>query len=482
VARTVEVESSTARVLVIDLGSPGTLIRDLEAALRGRWEVISPAPAAAAPTIRLPSVLVAAFLVVDHPVPERIGEWAAELRRRRPEVPLLVAASEGAPNELARLQELGVSDFVLHPFRAADVHARVLRLPGTHGADALVERLKARLGLRRLVGHSAAFVAVVERIPPIAACDANVLITGETGTGKEVFARAIHHLSRRSGKPFVPVNCGALPLELVENELFGHTAEAFTGAAQARQGLIHEAEGGTLFLDEIDSLPAASQVKLLRLLQDKEYRALGSTQVRRADLRLIAATNARVEDEVERGRVRRDLYYRLAVLTISLPPLRERTEDVLLLSHHFLARHAAELGRPLPQRTPGARQALLAHDWPGNVRELEHVMQRALLLAADPQWIDLTEILLPATSGDRSPAGSFQQAKREAVDRFERRYIERLLLAHGGNISHAARAAGKNRRAFFELIRKHAIDARRFCPPAETAAGFGPRRRPVTSV
>ena len=481
-ARADGAEPSTARVLVIDLSSASALRRELEAALRARWEVVSSTPAEGASTIPLPSAVVAAFLVVDRPLAERIVEWASALRRRDRDLPVLIAAGEGTAGELARLQEHGVSDFVLHPFHPSDVHARILRLPGYPGGDPLVERLKAKLGLKRLIGQSAAFVEVVQRIAPIAECDANVLITGETGTGKEVFARAIHHLGRRSGKPFVPVNCGAIPLELVENELFGHSAEAFTGAAQARQGLIHEAEGGNAFSRRDRLPPAAAQVKLLRFLQEKEYRALGSTQVRRADLRLIAATNARIEDEVERGRLRRDLYYRLNVLPISLPPLRERAEDVLLLSHHFLARHAAELERPLPQLTPGARQALLEHDWPGNVRELEHVMERALFLTADPQWIDRTEILLPAPAANGNPAGSFQQAKKEAVARFERRYIEQLLLAYGGNISHAARAAGKNRRAFFELIRKHAIDARRFCQLGETAAGFALRRRPATSV
>ena len=481
-ARADGVEPSTARVLVIDLSAASALGRELEAALRARWEVVSSTPAEGATTIPLPRGVIAAFLVVDRPIAERIAEWASALRRRDRDLPVLIAAGEGAPGELARLQEHGVSDFVLHPFHPSDVHARILRLPGHPGGDPLVERLKAKLGLKRLIGQSAAFVEVVQRIAPIAACDANVLLTGETGTGKEV-------LRPRDSPPRPPLGQTLRPgrtaapagLELVENELFGHTAEAFTGAAQARQGLIHAGRGRNALSRRDRLAVAAAQVKLLRFLQEKEYRALGSTQVRRADLRLIAATNARIEDEVERGRLRRDLYYRLNVLPISLPPLRERAEDVLLLSHHFLARHAVELERPLPQLTPGARQALLEHDWPGNVRELEHVMERALLLTADPQWIDRTEILL-ALAANGNPAGSFQQAKKEAVARFERRYIEQLLLAHGGNISHAARAAGKNRRAFFELIRKHAIDARRFCQLGETAAGFALRRRPATSV
>jgi len=455
-------------IVVLTAETAPALARDLEAALGGLWPVtVRPADAVAVAGL---AAAAAAVVLVERPAGGRAGELLAELGRREPGLPVVIAAGEAAPDELARLLDAGAADFVVHPFRPCDLQARLLRLLGGRPPDPLVGRLKAKLGLRRLVGRSEAFTRAVERIEPLAACDANVLITGETGTGKEVFARAIHHLGRRADRPFVPVNCGAIPTELVENELFGHAAEAFTGAAQARRGLIREAEGGTLFLDEIDALHTAAQVKLLRFLQEKEYRALGSTEARRADLRLIAATNADVDAEVERGRLRRDLYYRLNVLPLALPPLRQRAEDVLLLAQHFLARHAAELERPRPALVPAARQALLEHDWPGNVRELEHVMERALLLAGPAARIERSAILLPARPGGERPPASFKQAKSEAVARFERRYLERLLLAWEGNISRAARAAGKNRRAFFELIRRHGIDARRFREATPSAA------------
>ncbi len=453
--------SAPDRILLVELGAAPALVHDLRAALPVDWPVTVLPAAPPPPTSTLPPA-AAAFLVVDAPAADQIAPWVPVLRRSEPELPFVVAAAAGAPQDLARMFEDGVADFVLHPFRRADVQARLLRLLGRQRTDPLVERLKAKLGVRRLVGQSPTFVAAVERIAPLAACDANVLITGETGTGKEVFARAIHHLSPRAGNAFVPVNCGAIPTELVENELFGHAAEAFTSAAHSRAGLIREAEGGTLFLDEIDALPAAAQVKLLRFLQEKEYRALGSTEVRRADVRLIAATNARVEEEVEHGRLRRDLYYRLNVLPLVLPPLRERGEDVLVLAQHFLARHAADAGRPVPQLTQGARQALLEHDWPGNARELEHAMERAVLLAGSGGRVGPAEMQLCGGGGKQTPLAPFKQAKDEAVARFEQRYLERLLLAWRGNISRAAAAAGKNRRAFFELIRKHHIDARRF--------------------
>ncbi len=327
--------------------------------------------------------------------------------------------------------------------------------------DEIVRCLQQELGLQKLVGRSPAFLAVVERIPPMARSNATVLIRGETGSGKEVLARAIHYLSSRSRGPFVPVNCGAIPLELVENELFGHERAAYTGASTAQRGLIREAEGGTLFLDEVDCLAPAAQIKLLRFLEEKEYRPLGSPKSRTADVRLIAATNADLDAKLRRGELRQDLYYRLDVLPLELPPLRQRHEDIPLLARHFLAVTAAELCRPVPRLSPEVVDALLAHDWPGNVRELKHLMERAVVFAEERRVIHCADVLLPCSPRPAERV-SFKQAKARVVARFERGYIEDLLIVHGGNISHAARAARKNRRAFWELIRKHRIDAARF--------------------
>jgi DNA-binding NtrC family response regulator len=347
------------------------------------------------------------------------------------------------------------------PERSADSRdACRLRREGEPPERRLARRLKEKVGLRSLVGESPAFVAEIGKIPRVARCDVGVLISGETGTGKELVARAIHYLSRRSKGPFVPVNCGAIPVDLVENELFGHERSAYTGADSARSGLLEEADGGTLFLDEVDSLAPVAQVKLLRFLQDKELRRLGSTKVRRSDLRVIAATNADVETALEGGRLRRDLYYRLNVVPLTLPPLRRRPEDVPLLARHFLARYGAELGRPDAELSDEAMHALSVHDWPGNVRELEHVIQRALVLSP-PGTIGPGEALL-SENGDRGRPTSFKDAKARVVARFEKGYLERALAAHGGNISRAARSAEKHRRAFFELIRKHGIDVARF--------------------
>jgi DNA-binding NtrC family response regulator len=243
-----------------------------------------------------------------------------------------------------------------------------------------VQALKEKLGLQQLIGESPGFLTEMRKIPAMARCEATVFVLGETGTGKELCARAIHYLSARAHKPFLPVNCGAIPTELVENELFGHERAAFIDATTTSYGVIHEADGGTLFLDEIDSLPLLAQVKLLRFLQEREYRPLGSAKTRKAQVRIIAATNADVETAVREGKLRQDLYYRLNILPLVLLPLRQRQEDISLLARHFLHKYAAEFDKPVMNFSPDALQLFGLYDWPGNVRELEHIVERAVAL------------------------------------------------------------------------------------------------------
>jgi len=320
------------------------------------------------------------------------------------------------------------------------------------------------LEIGQLIGESPCFLAEVRKLPRVAQCDASVLIAGETGTGKELCAKAIHSLSPRSGGCFTPLNCGAVPVDLLENELFGHERGAFTGAALARTGLIHETQGGTLFLDEIDCLPSAAQVKLLRLLQEKEYRPLGSGKMRQADIRVIAATNVDLQEALNQGRLRRDLYYRLNIFSLTLPPLRERLQDIPLLARHFLAKYSTRFCKSVKDFAVDAMKKLLLHPWPGNVRELEHVVERATALTNEPV-IQAADIDLPHTTDGHVPE-SFQEAKARMIAQFERTYVQGLLLTHQGNITRAAEAAQKNRRAFWELIRKHRIDAHSFrCVP-----------------
>jgi DNA-binding NtrC family response regulator len=311
-----------------------------------------------------------------------------------------------------------------------------------------------------MVGRNQSFVAEIGKIPVIARCDATVLITGETGTGKELCARAIHYLSTRAKQPFVPINCGAIPAELAENELFGHERGAYTGAASSQAGLIEEANCGTLFLDEIDCLSLLTQVKLLRFLQDKEYRPLGSSRARTADVRIIAASNTDLEESVRQGRLRQDLFYRLHVVPLALLPLRERSDDIPLLADHFLGIHASALEKRVTNISTDALSKLMLYQWPGNIRELEHVIERAVVMCEGPV---LTETDITLSQSQQADAHcSFQEGKARAVSQFERNYIKGLLITYRGNITRAAKAASKNRRAFFELIRKHRIDVSRF--------------------
>ncbi|HEV2708111.1 MAG TPA: sigma-54 dependent transcriptional regulator [Pyrinomonadaceae bacterium] len=371
--------------------------------------------------------------------------------------PCIFVVEDGEPDELLTLLRLGAVDFVTAPLKAANILPRVwCLLEGTRREQTMPERLKEKIGLRKLIGESPAFLAETKKVPLVARCDACVLLAGETGTGKELYARSIHYLSARQHKPFIPVNCGAIPFELVENELFGHERGAFTGASEARPGLLQEAEGGTLFLDEVDCLPLLAQVKLLRFLQEKEYRPLGSNKTLRADVRVIGASNVDFEEAVKAGKLRKDLYYRLNVIRLTLPPLRERLGDIPLLARHFLKKFTHEFNKT-PAEIPAETLELMLHyDWPGNVRELENVVERAVVLSEngvlEPENFHLVGAQPPAS------IESFRQAKTKTVAQFEKDYIQRLLLAYGGNITKAAQAADKNRRAFWELIRKHRID------------------------
>jgi DNA-binding NtrC family response regulator len=349
-------------------------------------------------------------------------------------------------------------DFVLTPLREAEVLARAERLLGSTAEHERV-RIRATVtqaaALGQLVGEAPAFAAVKRRIPLLARSDAPPLITGETGTGKELCARAVHYLSPRAGRPFLPVNCGAIPLELFESELFGHEKGAFTGASATRAGLVAEAEGGTLFLDEIETLSLGAQVKLLRFLEDHTYHVLGSPRPRRSDVRILAATNASLGQRVRDGAFREDLLYRLNVLTVALPPLRERRGDVALLARHFLARFAEGPDGQPRRLSAAALEALSDHRWPGNVRELQNVVHQAVVLAEAP-LIEAAHLSLPEAPAARGAgAGSMRQAKARVVEEFEKAYLGELLRAHQGNVTQAARDAQKERRAFGRLVKKY---------------------------
>jgi DNA-binding NtrC family response regulator len=374
----------------------------------------------------------------------------------------VIAVTEACDSEaMFELLKEGAADFVIPPLSAANVLPRAWRLLELgENRPAATSDLETAPGLKRLIGKSPAFLRQVKNIPLLARCEANVLIIGETGTGKELYARAIHYGSERAGKPFMPVNCGAIPADLVENELFGHERGAYTNASNLHNGLIAEANGGTLFLDEIDCLPTMAQVKLLRFLQEKEYRPLGSTTMRHANVRIIAASNLDLQEAVGNGKVRQDLFYRLNVISFVLPPLRERREDIPLLARHFLDKYSREFKRGTINFAPDALNSLMLYSWPGNVRELEHVIERAIVLCEGPTITagDLIISNSPALVGGES----LRQAKAKEIARFEKNYIQGLLSACKGNITKAAQVAQKNRRAFWQLIQKHQINVSSF--------------------
>ncbi len=385
----------------------------------------------------------------------------AALQDRQPGCSALLVVDGCDRGTLEALVAGGVADFVDAAAPPAEFVVRVERLLGRIAPP---RAHPAAPELPDLIGRSPAFAEQVARLPTIAHFDVSVLLLGETGTGKEVFAQAAHYLSPRAGAPWVAVNCGAIPAELIEDELFGHVRGAYTHAHVARAGLIREAEGGTLFLDEIDALPYNAQVKLLRFLQDKQYRPVGANAVCCADVRVFAASNRALAGLAAQGSFRQDLYFRLNVITLRLPPLRDRRDDIAPLAQHFLQAAARQWQRAPATLSCAALAKLLAHPWPGNVRELKNVMDRATMLKAGgvlgAEDIDLDDDRAPLVSS-ASPE-SFRAAKERLVENFERAYIEQLLAESGGNVTHAARAAQKNRRAFFELMRKYRIEPERY--------------------
>ena len=323
--------------------------------------------------------------------------------------------------------------------------------------------------LTNLVGSSPPFLAAVELIRRVAACDATVLVQGETGTGKELAARAIHYLGSRRDAPFVPINCGAIPESLVENELFGHARGAYTDARESRQGVIAQAEGGTLFLDEAEAMGPRGQVALLRFLEDRQYRPVGGTPCG-ANVRVVASSNADLAALAADGRYRQDLLFRLNILVLELPPLRDRGDDVLLLAETFVHRFCRQYRKAPMTMHPDSARHLETREWPGNVRELENLIHRAVVMtdgavlrvgpAADPR-------------ADGRPAAltvrGFREAKARAIAAFEKAYLAELLARTRGNLSLAARLAGKERSRLGKLVKKHGLARATFSREAESA-------------
>jgi DNA-binding NtrC family response regulator len=382
-------------------------------------------------------------------------------RSVQPETPVVMITAHGSEKIAVEAMKAGAADYVPKPFDNDEIRLvvrRALERTRLERENRLLrERIDRDYRFESLIGSGDAMRGVFETIRKVAETDLTVLVRGESGTGKELVAQALHHRSPRSRGPFVAVNCVAIQRELVESELFGHERGAFTGADARRSGRFEDADGGTIFLDEIGDMPGETQAKVLRVLQERSFARVGGNRPVEVDVRVVAATHQPLEAEVRAGRFREDLYYRLRVVEIELPPLRERLEDVPALAVAFLEQLATRLGRPRMQITPEALAALVRHSWPGNVRELRNALERAAVLAAG-ETIDAPDLELSPAPG--SPAATpdpripFGDAKREAVASFERVYLLRALREHDGNVSRTAAAIGMVRQSLQQKIRE----------------------------
>ena len=380
----------------------------------------------------------------------------------RPETAVIMITAHGNEKIAVEAMKAGADDYVPKPFDNDELRVVVARALDRHALERenrlLRERIEREFGFGKLVGSGKAMRDVFETIQKVAETDLSVMIRGESGTGKELVAQAIHDTSSRKHKPFVAVNCAAMNRELVESELFGHEKGAFTGADSRRVGRFEAAEGGTIFLDEIGDMAPETQAKVLRVLEERKLERVGSTKPIDVDVRVLSATHRDLEAEVKSGQFREDLYYRLKVVSIELPPLRERSEDIPNLAERFLERLATRLGRPRKHLSSDGMSALAAHGWPGNVRELKNVIeQAAVLTAADEIGASDLQLGVSDVPGSPAPVASdlpFSEAKRRTVEQFERAYLLAALREHDGNVSRTANAIGMVRQSLQQKIRE----------------------------
>jgi two-component system response regulator HydG len=466
-------EPRPTRVLVVD--DEPALLRALEALLqkKGHAVVALDSPIAATQRLAQEDFDVA---LLDIKMPELSGlELLSAVKHRRPEIEVIIMTGHATVETAIQALKAGAYDYLTKPFDDVELVARDVAKAAER--KLLLDRnrkLETQLRERDdggLVGSSAPMREVTRMIDAVAYSATTVLVHGESGTGKELVARALHARSPRKAQPFVALNCGALTETLLESELFGHVKGSFTGAQRDQKGLFDAADGGTIFLDEIGDIPLATQVRLLRVLQEGEIKRVGSADSVRVDVRVIAATHRDLPKLVKQGRFREDLFYRLNVIAIQLPALRERVEDVPLLAHHFLRRYADRLGKKVRTLSPDAIELLCGYRWPGNVRELENAIERAVVLCRGDEV--LPSDLPPAITGRTAPLvrdapatgdesawlqTSYAAAKEQALRRFEKSYVDALMKACDSNISAAARRAGMDRSNFKRVLRKYRTD------------------------
>ena len=447
--------AAPARLLVVD--DDTDLLRLLAMRLQATGYDVATADSVTAARSRL-GMERFDLMVSDVRLPDGDGLALFEdIRRQHPALPVILLTAHGTIPDAVEATALGVAGYLTKPFDSQallqGIRQALQRAGPTHARSGLRAEAPASAGdtawRAAILSRSSRMQAVLDEARLVAAADASVLIRGDSGTGKELLARAIHLASPRAAAPFVAINCGAIPEPLLESELFGHVRGAFTGATSAHQGLVQAAHGGTLFLDEIGDMPPALQVKLLRVLQERAVRPVGATRAQAVDLRIVSATHRDLDAALAAGQFRADLYYRIDVVSLQLPTLAERREDIPLLAGHFLRSLAHKYGRRLTGFAPEALEALATAPWPGNVRQLHNVVEQACALA--------TTALIPRALVERAlrvhptePLG-YAEAKR----RFERNYLIQLLKLTAGNVSDAARLAERNRTEFYRLLQRH---------------------------
>ena len=461
---------SGPHILVVD--DDEDILRLLSMRLRARGFRVSTANSAEEGLARI-AVDPPRAVVSDVRLPGRDGlALFEEIRRTRPTLPVILLTAHGSIPDAVDATSRGVFGYLTKPFDSQLLLEKIdqaLQLSAPVSGDSLAVPLTGEghtdKWLANMIFRSSRMAELMAEARMVAASDASVLVRGESGTGKEVLARAIHLASPRAQGPFIAINCGAIPEQLLESELFGHVKGAFTGAGNARPGLFQAANNGTLFLDEIGDMPLALQVKLLRVLQERMVRPLGATRAEPVDVRLISATHRDLDAAMAQGQFREDLYYRLDVVSLTLPRLEERREDIPLLAAYFVHQVAGKYGKPISGFAPDALEALATAAWPGNVRQLYNVVEQSCALTSTP--------LIPLTLVQRAlrvpalEALSYSEAKQ----RFERNYLVQLLKLTEGNVADAARIADRNRTEFYRLLQKYDLTPAMFRGDHNTAAG-----------
>ena len=379
-----------------------------------------------------------------------------DIHRLEPNMPVIILTAHGSINSAVEAMKKGAANYITKPFNYPELLLQIKRSLESQKLSKEVNSLRkfcdTKFGFQNIIGKSPKMDKVLEQAAQAAEIDSNVHIEGESGTGKELIAKSLHLASSRSKRPFVAINCAAIPETLLESELFGYKRGAFSGAARDKKGLFAQAHTGSFFLDEISEMPLSMQSKLLRVLEEREFYPLGGNKTISVDTRIISASNRTLEDEVTKNRFREDLYYRIHVISIKLPPLRERKEDIPLLTEHFLRKHTLEMKKKIKGITPTALKKLLNHSWPGNVRELENTVESAVALATGDEISE--NLILPNLE---TPDGSIKPLK-EARDDFQKTYLMHLIEYAKGNVSLAAKLAGKYRADLYDLLKKYNLN------------------------